>query len=180
MQPLAKFAAHKIVLRPMVLDDAATFASWATDATFCDHADWTTQSSSHFLVPWWRAQITSPPPDLLRLAAVLGDDIVGYVDLHGDTASTRELGFVIGPSTRWGQRLGTAAALAGLAYGFEQVGLSSIWAEALHANAASVRILQRLGMTYTGEGEAAVFAGSPSTYAQYALTRMDWLRHDRR
>src|SRR5690625_7638379 len=69
-----------------------------------------------------------------------------------------------------------AAAAAGLAYGFDELGLSSIWAEALEANVASVRILQRLGMVDIGRGAEEPFAGVPSVYHQYRVTHSEWKR----
>src|SRR5690625_1749946 len=69
-----------------------------------------------------------------------------------------------------------SAAAAGLAYGFEELGLSSIWAEALEANVASVRILQRLGMVDIGRGAEEPFAGVPSVYHQYRVTHSEWKR----
>ena len=162
-------------LRPLVVSDAEVFASWAIDPVFCAHAGWKESSSVAEGVPWWRDLIANPDPKLLRLAAVRGKEIVGYVDLYGDGTETRELGFVIGPSANWGNGWGTRAARAGLAYGFELMGLTSVWAEAVGANAGSVRILQRVGMTYTGAGDDELFLGVPSTYVQFGLTRSEWL-----
>lgn len=163
-----------VVLRPMLASDAPVFASWAADAQFCAQAGWRTRSDVEGLVPRWRTLMANPDPKLVRLTAVCDGDVVGYVDLHGDSERTRELGFAIGGSERWGKGLGLAAAAAGLAYGFDELGLSSIWAEALEANVASVRILQRLGMTYTGRGAEEPFAGVPSVYLQHRVTRSDW------
>ena len=58
----------------------------------------------------------------------------------GSQPRRRELGFVIGERRHWRQGLGRAAAEAGLRFGFASLGLSQIWAEALDANRASVRI----------------------------------------
>jgi len=165
-----------VVLRPMLASDADVFASWAADSRFCAHAGWTTRSDIDELVPWWRALIENPDPTLLRMTAVCDGDVVGYVDLHGDSDDESELGFAIGDSKRWGKGLGMAAAAAGLAYGFEELGLSSIWAEALEANVASVRILQRLGMVDIGRGAEEPFAGVPSVYHQYRVTHSEWKR----
>ncbi|WP_193127608.1 GNAT family N-acetyltransferase [Gulosibacter sediminis] len=98
----------------------------------------------------------------------MGDDVVGYVDLHGDERSTRELGFVIG------RGLGTMAASAGLEYGFDVLKLSSVWAEAVDANVGSLRVLERIGMTRTGAGDDDMFLGVTSTYSRFALSRSDW------
>lgn len=48
----------------------------------------------------------------------------------------------------WGQGLATEAAKAVLRYGFEELQLSKIWGGADAPNLASIRVLQKLGMTY--------------------------------
>ncbi len=111
-------------LRRMVYSDAETLASWAVDPLFCAHAEWKQRATVDGAVAWWREAIEAPDPLLLRLMAVRGEEPVGYVDLHGDVSGVRELGFVVGPSTRWRQGLGTAAAEAGLSYGFTVLGLA--------------------------------------------------------
>lgn len=163
----------------MVVSDAEVLASWAVDPVFCAHAGWTLSSSADEAVPWWRHTIEAPDPALLRLMAVHDDEPVGHVDLHGDSSDVRELGFVIGPSHRWRQGLGTAAAMAGLAWGFTGLCLSRIWAEAVEANAESVRILRRVGMTEFGLGDVETFMGAPSRYLQFSLSRDEWLAEHR-
>ncbi len=101
-------------------------------------------------------------------------ELVGYVDLHGSDLGEKELGFVIGPSHRWGQGLGRCAAEAGLAYGFEALGVERIWAEALAANTASVRILRAIGMEETGRGGPGEFLGRESYYVQFSICRSAW------
>ncbi len=164
-----------LALRALVPADAETFAAWATDGIFATHAGWRHATTPEEFVPWWRNLIAQRDTALIRLAVACNQEIVGYVDLHGEGSDSRELGFVIGPSSRWGRGLGTRAARAGLAYGFENLALESIWAEAVEANTGSVRILQRLGMTYTGEGAEETFVGRPSRYAHYRVTRAAWL-----
>lgn len=164
----------KLRLRPMDVSDADTFADWASDPVFLAHAGWSGRATVEELTVWWVAFIAAPDPQLVRLSAVSGDDVVGYVDLHGDEQSTRELGFVIGPSSRWGLGLGTMAASAGLEYGFDVLKLSSVWAEAVDANVGSLRVLERIGMTRTGAGDDDMFLGVTSTYSRFALSRSDW------
>lgn len=142
--------------------------------TFTAHAGWTRSVSIAEATAWWIAQITRPDPKLLRLAAVLNDDIVGYVDFYDDETMGRELGFLIGPSRRWGHGLGQAAAEAGLAYGFGPLSLPRIWAEAVDANQPSVRILQRLGMLETGTGQVETFLGKPSHFRRFEISRTEW------
>ena len=99
----------------------------------------------------------------------MGPDVVGYVDLHG-SGPRRELGYVVGGRERWGQGFGRSVAHAGLAWGFGALGLTDMWAEAVDANVASVRILERLGMRETGRGEEATFLGRRSFYRVFTLT----------
>jgi RimJ/RimL family protein N-acetyltransferase len=51
----------------------------------------------------------------------------------------------------WGRGLATEAARAVLRFGFEEVGLEEILACADLDNPASVRVMERLGMSYAGE-----------------------------
>ena len=66
------------------------------------------------------------------------------------------------------------AAEAGLAYGFKELGLERIWAEALTANTASVRILRSLGMQETGRGAPGMFLGEDSYFLQFSINRRAW------
>lgn len=113
--------------------------------------------------------ITDPPVDLVRLGAVQHAELIGYAVLHGTEPTRRELGFVVGDSRRWRQGLGRQVAHAALAYGFDQLGLTEIWAEALAANVASVRILQCLGMTETDPGDQGTYLGVPSYYRRFTI-----------
>ena len=160
-----------ILLRPLVPDDAEIFADWAADAVFVAHAGWTPGLPREEYTVFWRRLADSPPPELLRLVAEERGEVVGTVDLHGLEPGIRELGYVVGPSTNWGRGLGTALARAGLAHGFDVLGLETVWAEALPANIASVRILRRLGMRADGHGEIEEFLGVPGRYERYTISR---------
>lgn len=108
------------------------------------------------------------------MGAVLDGDLVGYVDLHGDEADRRELGFVIGERARWGLGIGHMAAGAALDYAFDHLGLSNVWAEALEANQRSVRILRGLGMVEAGLGEHDLFLDQPNRYRRFSIAAEDW------
>ncbi len=176
-------APHRgVSLRPLTLEDAVTIAGWAADPVFCRAADWTVGLPPSEYVAFQAGLITEPPTDLVRLGATLAERLFGYVALQGREVGRRELGFVIGERALWGQGLGTAVASAGLRHGFVALGLSEIWAEALDANAASVRILERLGMRETGVGDPATYLGQPSHYRQFTISRDEFVTYcvDRR
>jgi RimJ/RimL family protein N-acetyltransferase len=62
-----------------------------------------------------------------------------------------ELGYKLGPEYR-GRGYATEAGRAWLAYGFETLGLDRIVAVAWPENAASWRVMEKLGMTRVGPG----------------------------
>ncbi|RZT28194.1 RimJ/RimL family protein N-acetyltransferase [Kribbella sp. VKM Ac-2569] len=161
-------------LRSLGLADVAAYVSWGRDRRFCEHAGWTVDRSAAELEAHWRVLIEQPKSDHLRLAAVAGDEVVGYVDLAGAEPDRRELGYVVGPSERWGRGLGGMVARLGLAYGFDVLGLQEIWAEAVDANRASVRILAALGMTEIGRGDDEPFLGTVSYYRRFSIGRTAW------
>ncbi|NOT51649.1 MAG: GNAT family N-acetyltransferase [Chitinophagaceae bacterium] len=51
----------------------------------------------------------------------------------------------------WGKGYATESAYACIKYGFENLGLKRIVGRSLPANAASIRVLEKCGMTYVGE-----------------------------
>jgi RimJ/RimL family protein N-acetyltransferase len=162
----------EVALRPLALSDVPTYAAWGLDSRFCEQAGWT--ADAVVAEEHWRKLISQPKPDHLRLAAVAGEQVVGYVDFAGDEERRRELGYVVGPSARWGRGLGGTVARLGLEYGFGELKLDEIWAEAVDANEASIRILASLGMTETARGDDEAFLGVPSFYRQFAMTRKDF------
>ncbi|MBA8795934.1 RimJ/RimL family protein N-acetyltransferase [Friedmanniella endophytica] len=133
-------------LRPLEVDDVPVLVGWAADDTFRSRAGWS-RGPGPELSAFWHGQVATPARDLLRLGVVHAGDLVGYVDLHGRDAHERELGYLIGPSDRWGAGLGTAAAEAGLAYAFDVLAFRAVWAES--DDPVSLRILRRLGLTET-------------------------------
>jgi len=76
----------------------------------------------------------------------------------------------------WGRGLATEAARAVLRFGFEEVGLEEILACADLDNPASVRVMERLGMSYAGERRVRP-EDPPTKY--YRLRREDFERGHR-
>jgi ribosomal-protein-alanine N-acetyltransferase len=65
----------------------------------------------------------------------------------------------------WGQGYATEAARAALAYGFEELGFTRVSAFTELANAASIRVIEKLGMTFVRGGADGVTA-----WAEYAVS----------
>lgn len=168
----------RVSLRALALDDARAIASWGSDDAFCRAAGWTVGLDGESHARFQERLIAQPPPDLVRLGVQEHDDLVGYVDLHGDEPARRELGFVIGPRSVWGRGIGTQAARAGLVHGFTVMHLDEVWAEALEDNVASTAVLLKVGMSETGPGEEGDYAGAPSRYRQFSISADEFARLD--
>jgi RimJ/RimL family protein N-acetyltransferase len=154
----------------------ASSPGWAADSEFCRHAGWAVDLPVTERVRLLRVLIRCPPPELIRLGVIHNGRLVGYIDLHGGEPDRRELGFLVGERSQWGRGLGRSAAAAGLDHGFDQLGLTEVWAEALDANRRSIHILRRLGLTETGTGDKGRFLDQPSYYRLFAITSRDWAR----
>jgi len=61
-----------------------------------------------------------------------------------------DLGYRFLKST-WGKGYATEAAFACIKYGFEKLGLKRIVGRAMPGNIASLKVLEKCGMTYIGE-----------------------------
>ncbi|HHU39577.1 MAG TPA: GNAT family N-acetyltransferase [Propionibacterium sp.] len=165
---------HGVRLRPLEPGDAEVMAAWGDDLLFCDEAGWSRDLAPAERRVRWAELVADLPPGIVRLAGVAGDEVVGYVDLRGTEPGRRELGYLVGGRERWGRGLGTALARAGLEHAFTVLRLAEVWAEAADANPASVRILQRIGMTETGRGDATWFLDRPTFHRQFAITAEEW------
>lgn len=79
------------------------------------------------------------------------DELIGTVTLTGwDERNRRmELGYMLSPA-HWGKGLASEAVRAVLRFGFERIGLHRVEAELDPRNAASARLLERLGFRYEG------------------------------
>ena len=81
-----------------------------------------------------------------------------------------EVGWELHPSV-WGRGLATEGGRAALGYGFEVVGLERIISAARADNAASRRVMEKLGLAFQEE-----FTHQGALVAWYAIDRAEWLQ----
>ena len=102
----------------------------------------------------------------LWVATEEGGGVVGFAGLrHLDHAPGVEILYGFAP-THWSRGYATEAAAAILRYGFEEAGLDRILGIADKDNAASRRVLEKIGMTFEGE---TLHEGREE--ARYSVTR---------
>jgi len=113
--------------------------------------DWgpnTLEDTQAALDRWFIAQARWPRPDVNLAIQHLADRcVIGSIRLSVNDEATRtgDFGYSLA-SSYWRQGLGTEAARAMVAVGFEVLGLRRIWAECDTRNAGSYGIMEKLGM----------------------------------
>jgi [ribosomal protein S5]-alanine N-acetyltransferase len=104
-------------------------------------------------IAWAIADQQADPRTRFRLAITVPPDglLCGWVTLQSQNSDIRE--WELGWSLRrdlWGQGYATEAASAMMRFAFEQLGAHRLVAFCHSENAASVRVMQKLGMQYEG------------------------------
>lgn len=85
----------------------------------------------------------------LAVALPADDELVGFARLGLDGVNAAKLGYAV-HADKWGQGYATEAVRAMLDFGFGQLGLQRISAAIGPDNAASIAVVQRLGLQYEG------------------------------
>lgn len=114
----------------------------------------------------------------LRLAIVLRDsgELAGNVTLHHFFDQNRrcEIGYALA-SKHWGQGIATEALRAAIQYGFDTLGLNRIEADIDPRNAASARVLEKLGFRKEGYmPERWIVFGEFADTVNYGLLKRYW------
>ena len=98
---------------------------------------------------------------------------IGLSTREGDLRHSAEFGYWLGKSF-WGRGIATAAAQVVTAYGFERLGLVRIDALVRTDNAASVRVLEKVGYQREGLLRRAVLQGGvPVDHLLFAILLED-------
>jgi RimJ/RimL family protein N-acetyltransferase len=106
------------------------------------------------------------------------NDLLGTVSLRRYVRDRRaELGYWLGADA-WGDGLATEAAGALVDFGFAELGLSRIYAHVLQGNAASCRVLEKLGMINEGIRRQHVRKGRKLVdVVLFGMLRDEWREH---
>jgi RimJ/RimL family protein N-acetyltransferase len=114
----------------------------------------------------------------LRLAVALrdGGQLIGNASLHHFVDDSRrcEIGYSFGRA-HWGRGYAAEALEALLGYGFDTLGLNRVEADIDPDNAASGRVLEKLGFRREGYmPERWIVNGEPADTVFYGLLLRDW------
>ena len=145
----------RVILRDFVPEDVAAVTVYSVDEEVGRYQDWQslTPDSAQDFVDRAIAAVQQTPRTNFDFAIIertsqvlIGDASIG---IDSDRDKRAEVGFAL-RRDRWGDGLATEAAHLLLAFGFGKLGMHRIAATAHPDNAASLRVLEKVGMTYEG------------------------------
>lgn len=140
---------ERLVLRPATLADApAMFANWSSHLDGTRYLPWPTHAAVADAEAWLAKNLGDPgrPTALWVMAEHEEGDAFGIVLLRLATPQM-ELGYGLG-SRWWGKGYAGEGGAAAMAWAFTQPGVERVGAVLDAENAGSVRVCEKLGMTY--------------------------------
>lgn len=146
---LPELRTPRLLLRPYRMADVDDVFANATDPEWGRYIQVPSPYTPRHAEEFVARVVLTDPEDNLRWAVVHEGRVAGNVDLTPGPEGVAELGFAIARPL-WGQGLVTEAAKAVLAYGFESLNLVRVFAYAVSTNAASLRVMEKLGMRREG------------------------------
>ncbi|MES2151703.1 MAG: GNAT family protein [Pseudomonadota bacterium] len=178
-------------LTPIILETERLNLRWISDADAA--AQFAIYSDPDVMRYWSSAPWTEPSQaranidqahegyrngSAMRLAVVRRDtgQLIGNVNLYAFFAQNRrcDVGYALARA-HWGHGYLGEALAAALAYGFEALDLNRVEADIDPRNAASIKLLEKLGFQQEGYmRERWIVNGEVCDTVNYALLRRDW------
>ena len=175
---------ERLVLRELQLDDAHAVSSRAGDRRVARYliavpSPYPLALATRWItgrIAWW----TQGRGVTLAIVKRDADELLGSVSLRRYARDRRaELGYWLGADA-WGCGYATEAAGALLDFGFAELGLSRVYAHVLEGNAASCRVLEKLGMINEGIRRQHVRKGKKLLdVVLFGMLHDEWQQHRR-
>lgn len=178
---------ERLILREFQEQDWQTVLEYQSDPAYLRYNPWwyrteiDVRSFVRMFIDWSREL----PRKRYQLAIVLKneDRLIGNCGLRLQTPGVRvaDLGYEI-DQRYWGAGYATEAARTLIQFGFEHLQLHRIWAYCIAENAASSRVLEKIGMAYEGrQRESEWMKNHWWDTLHYAILQHDWQQlHDLR
>ena len=169
---------ERLYLRPFVSDDLEDFASLNADRDVMRYIVDGEPQTKQQATGRFRAVIDHHDKHGFGLCAVIEKASSAFLGFCGlqflDNTLEVEVGYRLAKRF-WGKGFATEAAKASLQYGFEELGLDQIVAVVHPENAASQRVIEKVGLHYV---KRARFYNTDVLY--YTITRSPYQRDDTR
>lgn len=176
MSERMSLATGRLQLRPWRPGDFADVLEYAGDAEFSRFLPavpfpYTLDDAEQFVARCVAAPWDTNP----RFAIVVDGRVVGSVELRvAPEDGVAEIGYAIARRC-WGQGYMTEAVGAVIAWGFRSLDLAKVWAYADAKNAASWRVMEKVGMQREGFFRShRMGRGERADIVQYGLLRAEW------
>lgn len=169
----------RLTLRPFSESDSAKFfQNWGCDEAVARYltrrAHLNADETAGWIARW--LPLYANPGFFLWCVEYAGEPI-GTINLHdvSEDDLSCDMGYSIG-SRWWGLGLATEAASAVRDFAFESAGMHRLTAWIADGNAASGRVLEKLGMQYEGRSRQSMRARNGGFVDQlhYAILRSEW------
>lgn len=178
--PTPTLQTERLQLRPFTEADAdALFAlhSNANVLRFWDAPPWTEPARAERFLATCRQMVDDGTGARLAFDRLSDGAFLGWCSLAkwNPTFRSASMGYCLGEAA-WGQGYATEAARAVLTWGFETLDLNRVQAEVDTRNAASARVLEKLGFVREGTLRAnCIVNDEVSDSWVFGLLRRDWL-----
>ncbi len=175
-----KLSTDRLILREFTEDDWKATLAYQSDPRYLQFYSWTqrTEAEVQSFVGSFFAQQVEQPRRKFQLAITLraGNHLIGSsgVRVHDVEGRQASLGYELDPIF-WGRGLATEAAHAMLRFGFKELQMHRIFGECVADNAASIRVMKKLGMQQEAHlREATWFKGRWWDMCTYAVLEHEW------
>lgn len=170
----------RLHLREFVGEDWPAVLAYLSDPRYLRYYEWeqrTKADAREFVQRFVRWQTESPRLKFQLAITLPGDGrLIGNCGVRMAEAGAQEaeLGYEIAPDC-WGQGYATEAAWAMVEFGVGTLGLHRIWAQCVAENAASQRVLAKLGLRLEGRlRESQWFKGRWWDTLLYGILEDEW------
>ena len=170
----------RLVLREFLITDWPDVLAYQRDPRYLQFYPWTdrTEADVREFVQMFLAQQEEQPRRKFQLAVTLQDSgrLIGSCGIRRNMENDWEadIGYELAPEY-WGQGYATEAALAIVEFGFRELNLHRVSSWCIADNAASARVLGRVGLRLEGRlPENEYFKGRWWSTLLYGLLESEW------
>ena len=170
---------ERLILRPMRVTDARDMFSYARRQEVTDYLLWTPHPTPSYTEDYLRYLQGRYALGEFYDWAVVERESGRMIGTCGFTRfdfphNSGELGYVLNPDYH-GKGYATEAAERVMRFGFEVLELHRLEAKFMRGNEASLRVMEKLGMTFEGyRRDAMLVKGSYRTIGVCAILRSEW------
>lgn len=170
----------RLILREYSEDDATAVLAYQGDPHYLRYYPWeerTLEDAQRFIRQFidWQAE---SPRRRFQLAVLLRESgaLIGSCGVRRkpDDDTEADIGFELSPD-HWGRGYATEAATAMMGFAFRELGLRRLSSWCIAENAASARVLEKIGMSLESRLPAAErFKGRDWDMLLFGMTRERW------